>query len=255
MHPTRMSKYMSDAVSIMREAMENGITAECLTDRDAFFKMNEILEYHGQHISYRTYQRYKAAALIYGEEEVEEQQKFDPMFRYLYQTIMRCQIEQKENLYRAMRESTGHEWHTYRWILERKFPEMNLRAVTQQLLAEQQLEQRMLELDLEGMGIITPAQTEKEKSQPKPAVPMEKPTEQITFEQGAREEVMRHIPGDERAAFGEYWDYVQQQWDKKNPITSDYSFSDDTMKRMRWHYQVEFALWERDKKKWMKQVA
>ena len=122
----RPSKYVTEGIAIMQKLLNTSVAAQCLTDKEIFDKMNELLG-EGKHICYRTYQRYKAAAKAFGEETVEKQQQFDPVFRELYHTISLNQIKQKENLYKALLEAEGSEWHKYKWILERKFADFNLR--------------------------------------------------------------------------------------------------------------------------------
>ena len=234
-----------DTVYLLSTILELDITAQCFTDKDVFQKLNEVLEPRGHRICYRTYQRYKKAAQMYGELDEEEQQSFDPIYRKLYNEMQRTALVQKEKLFTAFMNSTGRESINYRWLLERKYSDLNLRAQTQRFMNEIALEQKMLEEDI--------AYELQQKNQPAPPPP--KPEEQTSYEEDAKAEALKAIPPHEQEAFSEYWDHIQHEWDHKNPITNSYQFTGDVYKKLVFHYQTEFALWEREKKWWLKKMA
>ena len=147
----------------------NGINQQCpglmYTDEELVNRINKCLP-KDERISYRTYQRYKAAALAHGEMELEEEGKFDPVFASLSEAIMDNTIDQKQTLFTKMMEAEGSIWMRYRWIMERKFPDYNLRHQGEMFIQKSKLEMEQFRNDyMEAKGQPSATETSKEKTE------------------------------------------------------------------------------------------
>ena len=246
----RPTKYRSEAAIMLSEMLLNEDMAQCFTDQQIFLKLNEKLGYD-HHICYRTFQRYKAAALLYGEMEVEHQADFDPIYRDLYNRILHSQADQKLTLYKMMKNAEGSEWHRLKWIMERKFPDFNLRAVSQKHVDEMEMiDKHLLQVDLQDAM----KNLKEEKIIPAEAItPTEKPISQLMWERDALEEAAAQIPDSELSAFLVYWALEQKKWDDTHPLMPGYRFPNAKLQdEMVQHYEATYHAWEKEKHKWMK---
>jgi len=136
---SRPAKFSPDEVAeMLRKAMatNDGRNGMLLTDRQIFHVMNKPLK-RCDRICYRTFQRYKSAAMAWGEQAVALSSIASDTYAELYETLMDNEIEQKLNLYDAMlKAETPMQQRNFKWTLERKFPDLNMQVAARMALAQ-----------------------------------------------------------------------------------------------------------------------
>lgn len=119
-------------VEVFNRVLGHGEDIVMLTDQELCFLINDELEADEQ-ISFRTFQRYKAMALLYDEGSTDLEAEVDgpaaepvnvEVYRQLHQCWMRNRIKQKRTLIQKMTDKVDG-WHRYKWLLQRKFPEFS----------------------------------------------------------------------------------------------------------------------------------
>lgn len=120
--PTKLTENFIKAA----EKIINDNDVMFLTDEELLFLVNEELE-EKERISERTFQYWKAGELS---KCTDEQAKIGKEFLRLIKIAL---IKEKHSLFKSMKAGDAKEdpWVKYAWILERKFKEWNLTAVTE----------------------------------------------------------------------------------------------------------------------------
>ena len=142
-HPRKIP--IEKLTSLITKVTE-GTQGLLLTDRQLLHAMNKSMK-RCERISYRTFQRYKTAVMVYGEAELDEREKFDDIYADLYDALMDNEIAQKLALYEKMLTADAKQSRDYKWIMERKFPDMNIRLQTMKEMASYEVIDHRIQQD------------------------------------------------------------------------------------------------------------
>lgn len=107
-------------VDKLKEVLEENEIA-FITNEDLVFLVNEKIDDPSHEITIRTYKNW-IAGKFHPDEEVGK--KFIKL-------VKNALIKQKQNLVKKMFEGDDKYWYKYGWLLERKFQEFNLKAISE----------------------------------------------------------------------------------------------------------------------------
>lgn len=111
---TRPSKLTENWLKAAEKVLNRGLNGLVMTDEEIFSLTNMELP-EKKRISDRTFERWKAGS-----------QKHNAFFKRFVALIKRVRQIQKENLFQMLKEDKS-AWQRWAWIIERKFPEWNIR--------------------------------------------------------------------------------------------------------------------------------
>lgn len=94
-----------------------------LTDSELVFLVNEEIE-EKDRISQRTFERWKAQNMG---TEITDAEELDEVGKEFCRVYKKALLEMKAGLFAKLTSKTEPMWQRWAWILERKFPEWNIR--------------------------------------------------------------------------------------------------------------------------------
>lgn len=111
---TRPSKLTENWLKAAEKVVNRGLNGLVMTDEEIFSLTNMELP-EKKRISERTFKRWKMGS-----------QKHNSFFKRFDTLIKKAHQIQKENLFQMLKEDRS-AWQRWAWIIERKFPEWNIR--------------------------------------------------------------------------------------------------------------------------------
>ena len=118
----RPSKLGTHIITAFRELLEEDeLHILVYTDKDLCFLLNQRLTDEHQ-VSYRTFQRYKAAVMKGAEKDIKA---FDIVYQRFYELMTEALLRMKKRLMQKIIEAEKG-WQRFKWMLEMKFKEWNL---------------------------------------------------------------------------------------------------------------------------------
>jgi hypothetical protein len=143
----RPTKLSDDIITAFERILNTDRNALVCTDQHLFFLLNDELPKEVK-ISYRTFQRYKMLANIYGAGQdsfttpgtPERDEYYPPIYRELYRVFTHALIKQRNNIMNCLLDD-AKGWQRYKWIMERKFRDWSLKGDER----EEELERTVIE--------------------------------------------------------------------------------------------------------------
>ncbi len=109
----RPTKLTNKVLHILQDILKNDLSALVYTDEDLFFEINSLL-LDNEQIGQSTFE---------GWIRTDKDKTFSSL-------IKKARQNQKRNLLKELKE-TSNSWQRFAWILERKFPEFNLKQLSE----------------------------------------------------------------------------------------------------------------------------
>jgi len=125
----RPSKLSEQRLNKAKEVLADEDKAVILTDDELFFLINDWLEQEYK-VTERTFQSWKSKSIKCGsEEEIEEE--YWRLFVEFLRLIKKALVNQKNCLYKELKDKENWQWQRIAWIIERKFTDWNLKVISE----------------------------------------------------------------------------------------------------------------------------